>query len=513
MDVTASELSTLATTGITGLDEILGGGLPRGHLYQIQGQPGTGKTTLALQFLLAGVRQGESGLYFTLAETALELQQVADSHGWSLEHSWIHELSATAIAQTETQQTVFSPSEVELEELIETILHQLHHQQPQRVVFDPLSEIRLLAASPLRYRRQLLRLRQHLVELGCTTLFLSDELTGTAEQSSLSLVHGVITLERSLLVYGTVRRSLEVMKLRGVLYVEGQHDFQLRTGGLEVYPRLQVSPSSRHAEWETLTSGVAELDVLLGGGLETGTACLIAGQAGTGKTTVALLFAYAAVRQGQPAAIFLFDERMDTWQHRARRMGLDQATLVTPDLLRLYQVNTGDISPGKFAYQVRQLVEQDKIKVLVIDSLTGYLQTMSQDQLLLVQMHEILTYLGQQGILTILVVTQHGWLDDNRREPLDLSYLTDTVVVLRHFEAEGALHHAISVLKKRHSQHEGTIREFRITSNGVQVGKPLTAFRGVLTGTPRYAGVESALFSDERAPKSSLPTEEQGGSR
>jgi circadian clock protein KaiC len=508
MSATAPDLSPHVTTGIAGLDEILGGGLPRSHLYLIHGETGTGKTTLGLQFLLEGVRQGESGLYFTLAETALELQQVAVSHGWSLEESLIYELSVTALAQTEVQQTIFPPSEIELDELVKTIIQQLHYRQPQRVVFDPVSELRLLAASPLRYRRQILLLRQHLVALGCTTLLLSDELTGTDDRPPLSLVHGLIMLKRTVPIYGPVRRSLEVTKLRSISYLEGDHDFCLRTGGLEVYPRLQVSPNRGPINWETLSSGVSELDMLLGGGLETGTACLISGQAGTGKTTIALLYAYAAAHQGQSVAIYLFDERIDTWLHRVRRLGLDMPALIEQGVVHLHQINTGDISPGKFAYQVRQLVEQHKIKVLVMDSLTGYLQTMIQEDLLMLQMHELLTYLGQQGVLSLLVVTQHGLLDLNAREPLDLSYLTDTVLVLRHFEAEGAIHHAVSVLKKRHGIHEGTVREFRITANGIQVGPPLTAFSGVLAGIPRYEGTRSGLLSDDRSSRSSLPREE-----
>jgi circadian clock protein KaiC len=488
MSVTAATLSMSASTGVAGLDEIIGGGLPSGHLYIVQGQTGTGKTTLALQFLLAGSRQGESGLYFTLAETAHELQQVAASHGWSLDSSLVHELSVTSINQTERQQTVFPPSEIELDELFDVIIRQLQERRPQRVVFDPITEVRLLAGSSLRYRRQILLLRQHLLGLGCTTLFLSDEPKETTSQPPVSLVHGVISLMRSSPVYGPMRRVLEVTKLRGVSYAEGYHDFRILTGGLEVYPRIRVDQSQKAPAWEVISSGLSELDALVGGGLEAGTACLLNGQSGTGKTIVATLYVHAAIRRGESAAVFLFDERLETWHYRSATLGFDLRPAVDQGLLHVRQVNAGELSPGEFAYRARQLVEEAKIKVLVIDSLSGYLNSMPEEQLLIRQMHDLLTYLGNHGVLTLLVVTLHGILERTPHNPIDLSYLADTVLLLRHFEAGGTVRQAISVLKKRYAAHERTIRELQISSHEIYVSQPLSGFQQVLTGNPTYEG-------------------------
>jgi circadian clock protein KaiC len=488
MSVTASVLSAPASTGVPGLDEIMGGGVVRGHLYLVQGQTGTGKTTLALQFLLAGVHEGESGLYFTLAETAEELQQVAGSHGWSLASNLVYELSATSIKQTERQQTVFPPSEIELDELFDVIVEQLQERRPQRVVFDPITEVRLLADSSLRYRRQILLLRQQLLDLGCTTLFLSDEPVETTKQPPISLVHGVISLMRITPVYGPMRRSLEVTKLRGVSYAEGYHDLRIRTGGLEVYPRIQTAQGQKAPAWEVISSGINELDTLVGGGLETGTACLLTGQSGTGKTTVATLYVHAAIQRGESAAVFLFDERSETWRHRAAGLGFNLRPAIDQGILHVRHFNTGDLSPGEFAYRVRELVEEARIKVLVIDSLSGYLNAMAEEQLVIHQMHDLLTYLGNRGVLTLLVVTQHGILGMAPHNPIDLSYLADTVLLLRHFEAGGAVRQAISVLKKRYASHERTIRELQISAQGIYVSAPLSGFRGVLTGNPTYGG-------------------------
>jgi circadian clock protein KaiC len=497
MTVSTAGLPGNASTGIEGLDEILRGGLPRRHIYLTLGSFGTGKTTLGLQFLLAGARASESGLYFTLAETTSELHQVAQSHGWSLEKLRLHELTATSTAQTETPQTVFPSTDVELEEMMETITDQLHRHQPDRVVFDSITELRLLAATSLSYRRHLLLLRQRLAALGCTTLLLSDEPSAQGEAPLESLVHGVMMLSRTLPEYGRVQRRLEVVKLRGVPYLDGYHDYQICTGGLVVFPRLQVGPSNDRTVWTTVSSGVAALDTLLGGGLETGTACLLMGQAGAGKSVIALLYAAAAARAGTPVAVFLFDERLDTWLHRAESLQMNLRPLIEQGLLHVHEINTANISVGEFAFQARQLVEQHGVKVIVVDSLSGYLTALPQQQLLLLQMHELLTYLGQQRVLTLLLLTQHGIVTGQHPDGIDLSYLADTVLLLRHFEADGALRQAISVVKKRHSSHERTIRELYISSGGVTVGPPLSTFSGVLGGAPRYEGPGQTLLEND----------------
>lgn len=487
-----------AATGIVGLDEVLQGGFPRHRSYLIQGQFGTGKTTLALQFLLEGSRLGETTLYLTMSETANELDQVAHAHSWSLAGIHIHELIPLAVAQVATRQTVFHSADVELDEITEDILQTLEQVRPDRLVFDSVTEIRLLASTPLRYRQQLLALRERLFELNCTALFLSNDLMEEGDLTLDSLVHGVITLHRITPEYGKVRRRLEVTKLRGMAYPEGYHDFRIRPGGLELYPRIQLSPPTKPPAWETLSSEIAELDALLGGGLETGTSCLIAGQAGTGKTSVAMLYVAAAIRRGEHAAVFLFDERLDTWYHRAKGLGMDLRPAADQGLINVRQINTGEISPGEFAYLVWQMVQKQKIKILVIDSISGYLNAMPGEKLLLNQMHELLTSLGEQGVLTLLLLTQHGMMNINGSNSLDLSYLADTVMLLRHFEAEGAVRQAISVIKKRYAEHERTIRELYITARGIQVGSPLTTFIGVLNGSPHYEGSSKELFKNSQ---------------
>lgn len=505
------ELPAQAETGIAGLDKILQGGLPRYRSYLIQGQTATGKTTLALQFLLAGVQRGETTLYFTLSETADELQHVAATHGWSLTGIHIHELTPILVAQGTARQTVFPAAEVELSDVTAEIRQMLEQIRPDRVVFDSITELRLLATTPLRYRQQLLDLRQQLFEFKCTTLFLSNDLLEESDLTIDTLVYGILTLSRLTPSYGGTRRRLEVTKLRGMAYAEGYHDFRIQTGGLEVYPRLQAESTQEHPAWEVLSSGVVALDALVGGGLETGTACLITGQAGTGKTTVAMLYAYAAIQRAEAVAVFLFDERMETWYHRAASLGMDLRTPVLQGRLHVRYVGTGEISAGEFAHLIRQMVETEGIKVLVLDSLSGYLNAMPEEKLVLNQMHEMLTYLGQCGVLTLMVVTQHGLL--NSHDPLDLSYLADTVLLLRHFEAAGSVRQAISVLKKRYAAHERSIRELSIAARGVQVGPPLVAFRGVLTGTPQYEGSQHHLLLMEHQPEpaSSLPDEVSGG--
>ena len=476
--------SDRAATGIEGLDAILNGGFPRDWIYLVQGAPGTGKTTLGLQFLLEGVRAGERVLYVTLAHTDRELREIARSHGWSLDGVPIFEVSARDAAnRLPPDQTVFLTDQVELGEAIDSILEAVSEAQPERLVFDPVEQIRLLAASRLSYRRQLLVLKQALTDLACTSLFLTGP-SGEGEGELESMVHGIVALQRWSPSYGAVRRQLEIVKGRGMVYRGGYHSYRIRIGGLEVHPRLDTTTGSGSVGGVALTCGVEQLDALLGGGLVVGTACLILGPTGTGKTSVATLYAHAAAQRGEPTAIFLFDERPDTFFRRAEGLGMDVRPFVESGLMRLQQVSTGEISPGEFADTVRRAVESDGAKVVVIDSLTGYLNAMPHELLLVTQMHELLTYLSQRDVLTLLVMAQGGVLGSEEIIPLDISYLVDDVVLLRHFETGGTLRRAISVIKKRLGSHESTIRELRLTSTGVHVGEPLTAFRNILSGTP-----------------------------
>lgn len=499
MKLSKSDLPAKASTGIAGLDTILNGGFPPHWIYLVQGAPGTGKTTLGLQFLLEGLRLGERVLYITLSHTERELQEIAASHGWSLENLPLYEISAGEAAnRLASDQTVFHSADVELGETIDGILESIARVKPERLVFDPIEQIRLLTDSLLRYRKQLLKLKQTLTDINCTALFLTSDTLGDVGQDLESLVHGIVTLERKSPAYGSVRRQLEVVKGRGMRYHEGHHTFRIRTGGLEVYPRLETNPSQGHADWTNLKSGVKELDTLLGGGLEEGTACLVVGPTGTGKTSVATLYAYAAAERGEHAAIFLFDERPETFYRRAKGLGMDISNHVEAGLIHLQQVNTGELSPGEFVHDVRQVVEGNPkrkgVKVVVIDSLTGYLNAMPDETLLIPQMHDLLTYLSQRGVLTLLLMAQSGVMGSGEISPLDISYLADAVLLLRHFESEGRIRRAISVIKKRHGEHEQTIRELRITSAGVQIGEPITSFSNILTGTPTFEGNRQALL-------------------
>jgi circadian clock protein KaiC len=484
-----------AAFGVKGLDQVLQGGVPRHQIYLICGESGTGKTTLGLQFLLEGIKQGERVFYVALSETAQELRESARSHGWSLDGIEIHELTAGQAAQwLAAEQTIFPTADVELGEVTDAIVHAIREIRPERMVFDSMEEIRLLADAPLRYRRQILGLRQVLAEMRSTVLLLDagdNMLRGTSLDN---IVHGVITLAQNPLEYGSVRRRLQITKMRGMSYHEGYHDFQIRTGGLEVYPRVQVGDAPLSTHRQTVRSGVPELDALLGGGLDVGTACLITGQTGTGKTTTALVFTYAVLQQGGQAAMFLFDERLETLYARAASMSMDLQPHVDAGRLHLRQINTGEVSPGEFSQMVQKVVEEDGVKVLVMDSLNGYLNAMPQEHLLLNQMHDLIAYLGQRPVLSFLTVTQHGLLATNAGDTIDLSYLADTVLLQRHFEAAGALRLAISVVKKRYGPHEKTIREMRITSGGVRVGLPLSNFTGILSGQPTYVGNQGDLL-------------------
>jgi circadian clock protein KaiC len=476
-------------TGSAGLDSVLNGGFPANRLYLVEGDPGTGKTTMALQFLLEGARRGEPVLYVTLSETKEELAAVAASHGWSLEGIGLHELVPSEESlKTEAHYTIFHPSEVELGETTRAVIEEVERIQPRRVVFDSLSEMRLLARDPLRYRRQILALKQFFAGRKSTVLLLDDRTSADADLQVQSIAHGVLMLEQLELDYGAERRRLRVSKLRGSRFRGGFHDFTIRTGGVEVFPRLVAAGRDVEFEQGAVGSGVAELDALLGGGLDRGTATLVLGPAGSGKSSLAAHFAAAAAARGERAAAFIFDEGVNTYLNRAAGLGTNLRREVEAGRLTVQQVDPAELSPGEFAHAVCDAVEEGGARVVIIDSLNGYLQAMPDERFLTAQMHELLTFLNQRGVVTILVMAQHGFMGAGMSSPVDVSYLADTVVLLRYFEAAGAIRRALSVVKKRTGRHEDTIREMRLTPGGIEVGAPLTAFRGVLTGVPVLAG-------------------------
>lgn len=483
-------LPPLVSTGIAGLDSILLGGLPADRLYLVEGNPGAGKTTLGLQFLLEGVRQGEPVLYVTLSETRPEIEAVASSHGWSLDGVLVHELSGDRQDEgADPHYTLFHPSDVELGETTKAVLEKVVSSNPVRVVFDSLSEMRLLARDPLRYRRQILGLKQYFAGRRCTVLLLDD---GTADASDLqlrSLAHGVLTLERVTAEFGAERRRLRVLKIRGRPYRGGYHDFVIGTGGLQVFPRLSVGGPLAGPHGEKVSSGVPEMDVLVGGGLERGTSALLLGPAGCGKSTLATQYAVAAAARGERAALFVFDENREILLARAASTGMPLAEHLRAGRISLEQVDPGEISPGEFIWRVVQAAQQGA-RVVVIDSLNGYLNAMPEERFLTIQLHEVLSHLGHLGVLTLLVAAQHGLLGESIQSPVDVSYLADSVILLRYFEAEGHVRQAISVLKKRTGQHERTIHEFHISSTGVRVGPPLLGFEGVLGGATIQSGRE-----------------------
>ena len=477
-------------TGVAGLDDVLGGGLPRNRLYLVEGNPGTGKTTLALQFLQEGRRLGEAVLYITLSETKDELADVARSHGWSLDGISLYEiddLEGGRDNDEEQEYTVFHPAEVELSETSQRICAQVERLNPTRVVFDSLSEFRLMAQGALRYRREILRLKQFFAGRQSTVLLLDDR---TSEQNDLqlqSISHGVIRLERIDSEYGVSRRRLQVMKMRGVCYRDGFHDYVINTGGLAVFPRLVASEHRPEYRKEKASSGVAGLDTLLGGGVERGSSSLIIGPAGSGKSTLATQFIWAACKRGEPVWCGIFEENCETFRDRASGTGMAVAEFIDGGLLQLEQIDPGALSPGEFIARVRRAVERDRMRIIVIDSLNGYLNAMPNEQFLLVQMHELLTYLSQRGVITFLIMAQHG-LMGHMQAPIEVSYLADNVLLLRYFEAQGEVRLALSIVKKRKSAHERTIRELWLTNEGIRIGEPLRAFRGVLTGVPKFEG-------------------------
>lgn len=483
-------ISTKVSIGVPGLDDVLAGGLPRNCLYLVEGNPGVGKTTLGMQFLLEGKRRGEKCLYVTLSETKLELEAVASSHGWELEGISIIELSAIERAiGGKGPTTLFQSAEVELIQLVKLLMDAIEGGKPARMVLDSLSEMRMLSQSPLRYRREVLRLKQRLTELGCTVLMLDDRASQGSDVQVHSIVHGAISLNAAPLNYGIFRRSLCVTKLRGVRYREGNHDYAILKGGLQVFARLVASEHHTAFRKSSASSGNAQLDALLGQGLHYGTSNLIIGPAGSGKSTLSTLFAHAAARRGERVNYYVFDETRGTLCQRAADMQVDLAPHVESGLLRIEQVDPAVISPGELAYRIRSAVEHEKVRVVVLDSLNGYITAMPHEEFLHLHLHELLTYLNQQGIMTMMVLAQHG-LIGSMGTPIDVSYLADSVIITRFFEALGSIRRAISIIKKRSGAHEAAVRELSLSASGVVIGPPLSDFQGVLTGVPSYLGGE-----------------------
>jgi circadian clock protein KaiC len=476
-----------ASTGISGLDDVLGGGLPAGHLYLVEGTPGAGKTTLGLQFLMEGAKHGDKGLYITLSETAAELRTVAASHGWSLTGIELFELVSSEGLSPEAEQSILHPSDVELGETVRGVIDAVVRLKPERVVFDSLSEMRLLAQHALRYRRQVLALKKFFAGQGCTVLLLDDRSARDTDQQLHSIAHGVINLEQAVDQYGPERRRIRVVKMRGIKYRGGEHDFTLDTGGLSVFPRLVAAEHRSGFESKVVSTGARELDKLMGGGLSCGSNTLFMGPSGVGKTTTAVSCVIAALKRGERAVYYLFDEGLNTLVLRSKALGIDVEPFLKSGHLSVVPLDPAEVSAGEFAHMVRHAVEVDQRTTVVLDSLNAYLQAMPGSKYLMLQMHELLTYLNHHNIVTILVLGQHGVLGEVRSD-VDLSYLADAILLFRFFEGRGNLLKAVSLVKSRTNQHEQTIREFRLGSKGLEVGQALTDFEGVLTGVAVYRG-------------------------
>ena len=488
------EIPSYVSTGVAGLDAILGGGLPANHLYLLDGSPGTGKTTLALQFLLCGASLGEPALYLTLSESRRELVEVATSHGWSLDAIDIADLPAEGGTATGESYTIFHPAEVELQQTVDAMFAAVERSNARRVVIDSLSEMRLLARDPLRFRRQILALKQFFDGLRCTVLLLDDKTAPEGDLQLQSLAHGVIELEHIALEYGAERRRLQVRKLRGHRFRGGFHDFRIRTGGFSVYPRIQGVSTASPGATTLAPSGSPELDALLGGGIPSGTSLLVTGPAGTGKSVLATQYACASATSGEKVWFYMFDERLSTFELRAAGLGMDVGQLVAEGKLGLCQIEPTELSPGEFADRVVRAVERDGARMIVIDSINGYMQSMPEERLLTTQVHELLSYLANKGVTCVLTLVQHGIFGSPVDEAADVSYLADTVVLLRYFEVSGSVRQAVSVVKKRSGDHERTIRECRVAHGGLHVGQPLHEFQGVLTGVPVYVGEVGPLM-------------------
>jgi circadian clock protein KaiC len=490
-------MSDSAATGIEGLDHILMGGFPRNRVYLLQGDPGVGKTTLGLQFLLEGARVGETGLYITLSETIEELHAVAKSHNWSLDKIHLYEQLVGEESLQEEDTTVFYPAEVELGETIRGMLMEVDRIKPTRVVLDSLSEIRLLAQNSLRYRKQILALKQFFSARKVTVVFLDDRTSEYQDMQLQSVPHGVVELERTTPLYGAARRRLQLVKVRGLNFRDGYHDFNILTGGIVVYPRLVAAEHRQRFEQTRIASGIEELDTMLGGGIDRGTSTLIMGPAGSGKSSLATQYAVAAAKRGEKAALFIFEESLSSLHHRSASISMDLDDFVKKGLIKIHQVDPAQLQPGEFAHLVRMAVERDKIGVLVIDSLNGYLNAVPEERFLLLHLHELLSYLGQNQVASILVYAQHGLIGPAMQSAVDVSYLADCVILFRYYEAHGKLNKAISVVKKRSGVHENAIRDFKMSSKGIQVGQALNKFHGVLSGIPSLEGINRPLERDQ----------------
>lgn len=496
MTKTMSRAKPKARTGVAGLDDILSGGLAPGHVYLLEGNPGTGKTTIGLSFLLSGAAAGERGLYITLSETTQELRDGAASHNWTIDDRIdIFELAPPENAlDSDHQQSLLYSSDLELGETINLLFEAVDRTRPERIVLDSLSEIRLLAQSSLRYRRQILALKHYFSRKNVTVLMLDDLTSEALDKTVHSVVHGVIKLEELSPDYGAERRRLRVLKYRGQTYRGGYHDFTIRTGGVAVFPRLVAAEHRIEFDRRIMTSDIPALDRLMGGGLDRGSSTLVLGPAGTGKTSIALQFVDATVRRGEKAAMFVFDEELGLLIARTKAIGLDLAAMRDSGALHLEQLDAAELSPGEFAHRVRTMVDDHAVTTVVIDSLNGYQASMPQENALILHIHELLQYLNRRGASTFLTVAQHGLVGD-MKTPVDVTYLADTVVLLRYFEALGEVRRAVSVIKKRSGAHEATIREFRIGRQGLMLGEPISEFQGVLRGVPTFVGDRGPLLA------------------
>jgi circadian clock protein KaiC len=467
----------------------LGGGLPSGHLYLLEGDPGAGKTTLALQFVAEGIKKGERALYITLSESLSDLAFAAQSHNLSIADVEICELLPNEDdLRPEQQYTVFHPAEVELNDRIQRIVQEVRRLKPQRLVIDALSELRMLAKDPLRYRRQILSLKDFMSDQQCTVLLLDDRTSRDADLQLHSIVNGVICMDKTSREYGKTRRQIQVLKLRGTPYREGYHDYTIATGGVIVFPRLVAADSRNDLTFETISSGIPELDALTGGGLDRGTSTLLMGPAGCGKTTVALHWVFSAASRGENSAIFTFEEGPQTLIARAIGLGMDMRQHIKSDRIAIERVDPAEMSPGELVAKVQHYVERENARIVVLDSLNGYLQSMPGEQFLPIHLHELLAYLNNRGVLTLMIAAQAGTVGFPVPSALDVSYLADNILLLRYFESQGEVRQAISAIKKRSGAHEHTIREFRLGPGKIHVGRPLHDFQGVLTGVPTFLG-------------------------